>query len=99
MTDPLAIGQVMARSGLFPDITRVSRAVITVPAGRELGGWLAQCVAIDRAAERPRALRRWPPRDRVRGRRPWRRPPDERGSVASPRRDLRATRARRSAGS
>ena len=30
MTDPLAIGQVMARSGLFPDITRVSQAVVKV---------------------------------------------------------------------
>jgi hypothetical protein len=37
MTDPLAIGQVMARSGLFPDITRVSQAVVKVLAGRELG--------------------------------------------------------------
>jgi hypothetical protein len=37
MTDPLAIGQVMARSGLFPDITRVSQAVVKVMAGRELG--------------------------------------------------------------
>jgi hypothetical protein len=37
MTDPLAIGQVMARSGLFPDISRVSQAVVKVLAGRELG--------------------------------------------------------------
>jgi hypothetical protein len=37
MTDPLAIGHVMARSGLFPDITRVSQAVVKVLAGRELG--------------------------------------------------------------
>jgi hypothetical protein len=37
MTDPFAIGQVMARSGLFPDITRVSQAVVKVLAGRELG--------------------------------------------------------------
>jgi hypothetical protein len=37
MTDPLAIGQVMARSGLFPDISRVSQAVVKVVAGRELG--------------------------------------------------------------
>jgi hypothetical protein len=37
MTDPLAVGQVMARSGLFPDITRVSQAVVKVLAGRELG--------------------------------------------------------------
>ena len=36
MTDPLAIGQVMARSGLFP-VTRVSQAVVKVLAGRELG--------------------------------------------------------------
>jgi hypothetical protein len=37
ITDPLAIGQIMARSGLFPDITRVSQAVVKVLAGRELG--------------------------------------------------------------
>jgi len=37
MTDSLAVGQVMARSGLFPDITRVSQAVVKVLAGRELG--------------------------------------------------------------
>ncbi|MEA2250043.1 MAG: hypothetical protein QOG70_285 [Solirubrobacteraceae bacterium] len=37
MTDPLAVGQVMARSGLFPDITRVSQAVVKILAGRELG--------------------------------------------------------------
>ncbi len=37
MSDPIAIGQVMARSGLFPDITRVSQAVVKVLAGRELG--------------------------------------------------------------
>jgi hypothetical protein len=37
MTHSLAIGQVMARSGLFPDITRVSQAVVQVLAGRELG--------------------------------------------------------------
>ena len=33
----MAVGQVMARSGLFPDITRVSQAVVKVMAGRELG--------------------------------------------------------------
>jgi hypothetical protein len=37
MTDPMAVGHVMARSGLFPDITRVSQAVVKVLAGRELG--------------------------------------------------------------
>jgi hypothetical protein len=37
ITDPLALGQIMARSGLFPDITRVSQAVVKVLAGRELG--------------------------------------------------------------
>jgi len=37
MTDPIQIGNVMAKSGLFPDITRVSQAVVKVLAGRELG--------------------------------------------------------------
>ncbi len=37
MSAPMAVGQVMARSGLFPDITRVSQAVVKVLAGRELG--------------------------------------------------------------
>ena len=35
--DPITIGQIMARSGLFPDITRVSQAVVKILAGRELG--------------------------------------------------------------
>ncbi|MEN3281380.1 MAG: hypothetical protein V7607_2520 [Solirubrobacteraceae bacterium] len=37
MTNPLVIGQIMARSGFFSDITRVSQAVVKVLAGRELG--------------------------------------------------------------
>jgi hypothetical protein len=35
--DPVTLGQIMARSGLFPDITRVSQAIVKVLAGRELG--------------------------------------------------------------
>lgn len=35
--DPVSIGRIMALSGLFPDITRVSQAVVKVLAGRELG--------------------------------------------------------------
>jgi hypothetical protein len=35
--DPIALGQIMARSGLFPDIRRVSQAIVKILAGRELG--------------------------------------------------------------
>jgi hypothetical protein len=35
--DPIALGQIFARSGLFPDITRASQAVVKILAGRELG--------------------------------------------------------------
>src|SRR4051794_40931079 len=35
--DPIALGQIFARSRLFPDITRVSQAVVKILAGRELG--------------------------------------------------------------
>jgi hypothetical protein len=35
--DPITLGQIFARSGLFPDITRVSQAVVKILAGRELG--------------------------------------------------------------
>jgi hypothetical protein len=35
--DPVALGWIMARSGLFPDITRASQAVVKIIAGRELG--------------------------------------------------------------
>src|SRR3954468_13175530 len=35
--DPIALGQIFARSRLFPDIERVSQAVVKIIAGRELG--------------------------------------------------------------
>src|SRR3954462_1041842 len=35
--DPITLGQIFARSGLFPDITRASQAVVKILAGRELG--------------------------------------------------------------
>jgi len=35
--DPVTLGRIMARSGLFPDITRASQAVVKILAGRELG--------------------------------------------------------------
>jgi hypothetical protein len=35
--DPIMLGQIMARSGLFPDIDRASQAVVKILAGRELG--------------------------------------------------------------
>jgi hypothetical protein len=35
--DPVALGWIMARSRLFPDITRASQAVVKILAGRELG--------------------------------------------------------------
>ena len=35
--DPITIGKIMAMSGLFPDITRASQAVVKILAGRELG--------------------------------------------------------------
>src|SRR3954467_1219232 len=35
--DPITLGQIFARSGLFPDIDRVSQAVVKIIAGRELG--------------------------------------------------------------
>jgi hypothetical protein len=35
--DPIALGQIFARSRLFPDIKRVSQAVVKILAGRELG--------------------------------------------------------------
>src|SRR3954468_8139295 len=35
--DPIALGQIFARSRLFPDIERVSQAVVKILAGRELG--------------------------------------------------------------
>src|SRR4051794_5265660 len=35
--DPITLGQIFARSRLFPDITRVSQAVVKILAGRELG--------------------------------------------------------------
>jgi hypothetical protein len=35
--DPITLGQIFARSGLFPDITRASQAVVEILAGRELG--------------------------------------------------------------
>jgi hypothetical protein len=35
--DAITLGRIMARSGLFPDITRESQAVVKVLAGRELG--------------------------------------------------------------
>ena len=33
--DPIALGQIMARSGLFPDIQRVSQAIVKILAGRD----------------------------------------------------------------
>jgi hypothetical protein len=35
--DAITLGRIMARSGLFPDITRASQAVVKILAGRELG--------------------------------------------------------------
>ena len=35
--DPITVGRIMALSGLFPDITRASQAVVKDLAGRELG--------------------------------------------------------------
>src|SRR3954464_6057643 len=35
--DPIMLGRIMARSGLFPDINRASQAVVKILAGRELG--------------------------------------------------------------
>ena len=35
--DPITLGQIFARSRLFPDITRASQAVVKILAGRELG--------------------------------------------------------------
>jgi hypothetical protein len=35
--DPITLGQIFARSRLFPDIERVSQAVVKILAGRELG--------------------------------------------------------------
>jgi len=35
--DPVTLGRIMALSGLFPDIDRVSQAVVKIIAGRELG--------------------------------------------------------------
>src|SRR3954464_14082118 len=35
--DPIALGQIFARSGLFPDITRVSQAVVKLRAARGVG--------------------------------------------------------------
>src|SRR3954467_6109270 len=35
--DPITLGQIFARSRLFPDIARVSQAVVKILAGRELG--------------------------------------------------------------
>jgi hypothetical protein len=35
--DPITLGWVMARSRLFPDISRASQAVVKILAGRELG--------------------------------------------------------------
>ncbi|MEA2380303.1 MAG: hypothetical protein QOH72_274, partial [Solirubrobacteraceae bacterium] len=35
--DPIMLGRIMARSGLFPDISRASQAVVKILAGRELG--------------------------------------------------------------
>jgi hypothetical protein len=35
--DPITLGRIIARSGLFPDITRTSQAVVKILAGRELG--------------------------------------------------------------
>ena len=35
--DPITVGRIMALSGLFPDITRASQAVVKILAGRELG--------------------------------------------------------------
>src|SRR3954468_11111329 len=35
--DPIILGQIFARSGLFPDIARASQAVVKILAGRELG--------------------------------------------------------------
>jgi hypothetical protein len=35
--DPIILGEIFARSGLFPDITRASQAVVKILAGREPG--------------------------------------------------------------
>ena len=34
--DPIALGQIMARSGLFPDIRRVSQAIVRGPTMNEM---------------------------------------------------------------